>query len=126
MPTTMPTESLNNPYTLIYAIVLLVVGGGGVKLWDYLFCRLKLKAEQDKGKAAVEAQDSQNAWTLAMALQEQVVRLSGEVGTLRARLDEVISEKHELQKENAQLRARVESLEGEVKELRANRLSVQT
>lgn len=126
MPTTMPTESLNNPYTLIYAIVLLVVGGGGVKLWDYLFCRLKLKAEQDKGKAAVEAQDSQNAWTLAMTLQEQVVRLSGEVGTLRARLDEVISEKHELQKENAQLRARVESLEGEVKELRANRLSVQT
>lgn len=126
MPTTMPTESLNNPYTLIYAIVLLVVGGGGVKLWDYLFYRLKLKAEQDKGKAAVEAQDSQNAWTLAMTLQEQVVRLSGEVGTLRARLDEVISEKHELQKENAQLRARVESLEGEVKELRANRLSVQT
>lgn len=126
MPTTMPTESLNNPYTLIYAIVLLVVGGGGVKLWDYLFYRLKLKAEQDKGKAAVEAQDSQNAWTLAMTLQEQVVRLSGEVGTLRARLDGVISEKHELQKENAQLRARVESLEGEVKELRANRLSVQT
>ncbi len=126
MPTTMPTESLNNPYTLIYAIVLLVVGGGGVKLWDYLFYRLKLKAEQDKGKAAVEAQDSQNAWTLAMTLQEQVVRLSGEVGTLRARLDEVISEKHELQKENAQLRARVESLEGEVKELRVNRLSVQT
>ncbi len=119
MPTTMPTTSIDNPYTLVYAVVLLIVGVGGTRLWDYL-------RHRNDVAAAVKAQDSQNAWTLAMTLQEQVVRLSGEVGTLRARLDEVISEKHELQKENAQLRARVESLEGEVKELRANRLSVQT
>lgn len=89
----------------LYALIGTILGGVGVKIFDWL-------SSKNKHKIDDAAKIRQELW-------DEVSKLRGEITSLRSEVDEWKMRYYELYAENAELRNRCLVLEGELGELRA-------